>query len=264
MESTRAQGLQVLLGAAATHIDAYIARIAGVVHDLKGIRPSEGLFLFALLAADPPRRILESGRGRGYSTQILARCFPAARIISVERERDSADVEIAAKRLEREKNVESSFGDGRVELPRLIEPGDVVLIDGPKDFRALKLALHLLRTGKPRAVFLHDVTPGSPTRRFLEERVPSAFFSDASEFLTYYGFVGTAAPRPPRGEPLPPNVVDRLRQGAMAYIPAESLNYSRLLVEATLRQWKERLRDTGAKLFTSPKKIGAPEASDPV
>jgi predicted O-methyltransferase YrrM len=73
----------LLLEAAATHVDAYIERIAGVAHDLKGIRPSEGFFIFALLASDPPLRILESGRGRGYSTEILARCFPAARIISV-------------------------------------------------------------------------------------------------------------------------------------------------------------------------------------
>ena len=257
MESAAAHGLSFLLGTAETHIDAYIALTAGVVHDLKGIRPIEGFFIFALFAADPPRRVLESGRARGYSTEILARCFPAASIISIESERNSSDVEIAAKRLEAIKNVDCKFGDARVELPRLIERGDVVLIDGPKDFRALKLALRLLRTGKPLAVFLHDLRRGIPVRRFLEKQVPSVFFSDAPEFLSRYGFVGTREPRPLKGGALPTNVVDGLREGAMGCIPGESLNYSRLMAEATLLQWKERLRDTARKLFTRPNNTGA-------
>ena len=114
VESAAAHGLSFLLGTAETHIDAYIALTAGVVHDLKGIRPIEGFFIFALFAADPPRRVLESGRARGYSTEILARCFPAASIISIESERNSSDVEIAAKRLEAIKNVDCKFGDARV------------------------------------------------------------------------------------------------------------------------------------------------------
>jgi hypothetical protein len=249
--------MSFLLGTAETHIDAYIGRTAGVVHDPKGIRPIEGFFIFALFAADPPRRVLESGRACGYSTEILARCFPAASIISIESERNSSDVEIAAKRLEAIKNVDCRFGDARMELPRLIERGDVVLVDGPKDFRALKLTLRLLRTGKPRAVFLHDLRRGIPVRGFLEKRVPSAFFSDVEEFLSRYGFVGTREPRPPKGGALPTNVVDRIREGAMGCIPGEPLNYSRLLAEATLLQWKERLRDTARKLFTRAEQQGA-------
>lgn len=250
VEKSTERSLSFLLGAAAVHVDAYIERIEGAIHDQKGIRPSEGLFIFALLASDPPRRILESGRGRGYSTEILARCFPAARIISIERERNSPDVEPAAKRLEAMSNVECKFGDGRVELPRLIEHGDVVLIDGPKDFRALKLALRILRTGKARAVFVHDVLRSTQVRRFLEKRVPSALFSDSPEFLEHYGFVGTSEPRPARGEVLPASVVERVRQGAMAYIPGEPFNSNRLLAEVMMRQWRQRLRDTTRKLFT--------------
>ncbi len=258
VKSRAAHGLPFLLGSAATHVDTYVERTAGTTHDLKGIRPSEGLFIFALLATDPPRRILESGRGRGYSTEILARCFPATRIISIERDRNSPDVEIAARRLEGNRNVECKFGDGRVELPRLIEQGDVVLIDGPKDFRALKLALRLLRTGRVRAAFMHDVIPGSHARRFLEKRVPSAFFSDAPEFLSSYGFVGSDEPRPAPGQTLPATVVDRLREGAMGFIPREPLPYGRLLVEVTFRQWKERLRDTARKWFKPANKSGNP------
>lgn len=221
-----------------------------MAHDLKGIRPSEGFFIFAMLAEDEPRRFLESGRARGYSTQILARCFPASGIISIEFDRHSADVEIAAERLAGEKNVECRFGDARVELPSLLDKGDVILIDGPKDFRALKLALRLLRTGKPRAVFLHDLTRGIPVRRFLEARVQSAFFSDASDFLNCYGFLDTGEPGPSGHGSAAIERADQVQEAAMGCIPGEARPYNRLLLELTLLQWKERIRDTARKLFT--------------
>ena len=227
-DNSNAHAVSLLLREAAAHVDAFIARTAIVVHDWKGIRPSEGFFIFALLAGDPP-----------------------ARIISIESDRHSRDVELAAKRLGTIRNVECKFGDARLELPRLVEQGDCILIDGPKDFRALKLAFRLLRTGKPRSVFLHDAGPGSRTGNFLKERVPSALFSDTSEFLRLYGFVGTGEPRPAPGEGVPAEVMKRLLPGAMAYLRRERLNYGRLLAEVTLRQWKERLRDTARNVHVA-------------
>jgi hypothetical protein len=169
----------------------------------------------------------------------------------VELERNSADTKIVADRLRTRENVQCSFGDARVALPQLIERGDVVVIDGPKDFRALKLAFRLLRTGKPRAVFVHDVERGSAARRFLERHIPGVLFSDEEEFLRYYGFVGTLEPRPPRGQPLSAAVVDRLREGAMAYLPGGSFYSGRVMTKITIRQWKKRTGDTFRKLSRS-------------
>jgi hypothetical protein len=242
-------GGSILYDTAEKYVDRYVENIADVVYDLKGIRPSEGFFIFAILAADPPCRILESGRARGYSTDILSRCFPDAEIISIESAHDPTDTEMAGRRLAGRQNVQCRFGDAREELPRLIEPGDVVLIDGPKDFRALKLALRLLQTGRARGVFVHDLVPGIHVRRFLEKRIPSTLFSDDREFLSRYGFVGTGEPRPPSGGRLSAGVVARLCQGAMGFIPAEPRNYRRLFVEAILFQWKERLRHSFGKWF---------------
>lgn len=246
--------LSVLLETADAHLETYVARTKDVVHDLKGIRPSEGFFIYALFASDPPRRILESGRARGYSTQILARCFPEAAVISIEFDEDSPDVAIAAQRLGAEKNVECRFGDARAELPRLLAADDIILIDGPKDFRALKLALRLLRTGKPRAVFLHDLTDGIPVRRFLERHVASAFFSDAPQFLRRYSFLDNGGPRPSPGEP-PARIAPTPHEAAMGCIPGEARNYSCLLSALTLLQWKERIRDTAAKFLGRRRKI---------
>ena len=122
-----------------------------------------------------PGRIIESGRARAQSTLVLARLFPRALIVSLELGPTSSDVKIAAERLRESSNVDCRFGDSLLLLPKLVEAGDVVLIDGPKDFRALKLAFRLLRSGKPLAVFVHDLWPGSPARRFVDRYLPSAF-----------------------------------------------------------------------------------------
>ena len=152
-----------------------------------GMFISEMFFFYCVVRPLNPERILESGRDRGGSTLLLANCFPNARTTSVEFISGSPNAEFALKRLAPHRNVQCLFGDSRELLPKLIQPGDPILIDGPKDFRALKLALRLLRTGKPSFVFLHDYGEGTPWRRFLERNWPGAFFSDHPEFLRRFG-----------------------------------------------------------------------------
>jgi hypothetical protein len=152
-----------------------------------GLFLSEMFFFYCVVQPMNPTRILESGRDLGGSTLLLANCFPDARIISVEFNSNSPRAQLALEKLKPHRNVECLFGDSRELLPKLIESGDPVLIDGPKEFRALKLALHLLHTGKPSAVFLHDFGACLPWRRFLEKNWPDAFFSDQPEFLRRFG-----------------------------------------------------------------------------
>src|SRR5205085_7197407 len=116
-----------------------------------GIWESEMFLFYAAVKPFAPKQILESGRARGKSTLILARCFPESRIISVEYDRQSENAPAAEAKLKNESNVDLLYGDSREILPERLQPGDAILIDGPKDFRALKLAVDLLRTGKPSA-----------------------------------------------------------------------------------------------------------------
>jgi predicted O-methyltransferase YrrM len=173
-----------------------------------GIFVSEMFFFYCLVQPMSPARILESGRDLGGSTLLLAHCFPNARIISIEFEAASPRAAIALKKLAPYQNVECLFGDSREMLPKLLEPCDPVLIDGPKEFRALKLALRLLRTRKPSVVFIHDFGAGTPWREFLERYWPSAFFSDHPEFLRRFGLLDDigAAPRPTTFACLPANL----------------------------------------------------------
>jgi predicted O-methyltransferase YrrM len=154
-----------------------------------GICASEMFFFYAIVRPFAPKQILESGRAQGESTLALARCFPDARIISVEFEAGTSNARIAEARLNSFKNVEMLYGDSRELLPSRLMPDNVVLIDGPKEFRALKLALRLLRTGKPCAVFLHDFPAGTPARQFVERHWPTAIFSDRPEFLERFGWL---------------------------------------------------------------------------
>ena len=161
-----------------------------------GIWESEMLLFYAAVKPFAPKQILESGRARGKSTLIVARCFPESRIISVEYERESENAPAAEAKLKSESNVDLLYGDSREILSERLQTGGAVLIDGPKDFRALKLAVDLLRTGKPCAVFVHDFPPDSPQRKFVERNFPNAWFGDDPLFARFQSLDVKRDPRP--------------------------------------------------------------------
>jgi predicted O-methyltransferase YrrM len=161
-----------------------------------GIWESEMFLFYAAVKPFAPKQILESGRARGKSTLILARCFPDAHIISVEYDRQSENAAAAEAKLKSCPNVELLYGDSREILPDRIQIGDAVLIDGPKDFRALRLAVDLIRTGKPCVVFVHDFPPNSRQRKFVERNWPNAFFGDDPLFQRFQSLDNERDPRP--------------------------------------------------------------------
>jgi predicted O-methyltransferase YrrM len=161
-----------------------------------GIWESEMFLFYAAVKPFAPNQILESGRARAKSTLILARCFPDARVISVEYDRQSENASAAEAKLKSCSNIELLYGDSREILAQRLQTGDAVLIDGPKDFRALKLALDLLRTGKPCAVFVHDFSPNSPHRKFVERNFPNASFGDDPLFQRFQSLDNERDPRP--------------------------------------------------------------------
>src|ERR1700730_2887438 len=161
-----------------------------------GIWESEMLLFYSAVKPFAPNQILESGRARGKSTLILARCFPESRIVSIEDEREAENAPAAEAKLKNESNVDLLYGDSRQILPQRLQEGDAVLIDGPKDFRAIKLAVDLLRTGKPCVVFVHDFPPNSPQRKFVERNFPMAFFGDDPVFQRFQSLDNERDPRP--------------------------------------------------------------------
>jgi predicted O-methyltransferase YrrM len=168
--------------AAQAEMEAYRVRVGHVPYEPKGILYSEMFFFYLCARALRATRIVESGRARGQSTLLLATCFPDRPIVSLEYDERSPDALVAAARLEGRKNVELQFGDATRVLPRIVRPGDAVIIDGPKGYRGLRLALRLLAQGHACAVFLHDIGRDSPERNFLEARLPGTLYSDDPRF----------------------------------------------------------------------------------
>ena len=240
--------LNEVLAAAPRLLPLYRERTAAISREEKGIRASEMFFLFAAVADLAPTRLVESGRARAQSTLVLSALFPDAQIISVESDPRSPDVAVAAERLRDRSNVVLRFGDSRTLLPEIVRAGDVVLIDGPKDFRAVKLALGLLQKQMPVAVFVHDLWRGSPARRFVDRSLPSAFLSDAAEWVRAYAaldFSGENSVDVPVGA--------RVVYGAtMGCLPGGAENYQTRLWQCAAAQGMDRLH-TNAARFRAPR-----------
>lgn len=172
-----------VLARAEQAVDGFAALIHGVPYERKGVFFSEMLFLLAAAGRGFDGLVLESGRARGQSTFVLGSIFPESKIVSIEFDRNSPDSAVAEARLKDFGHVELLYGDSRRLLFEHLRPGAVVVIDGPKGFRALRLALQLLRTGRVKMVFVHDTYKGLATRGFIERHVPTAIFSDHGPFV---------------------------------------------------------------------------------
>ncbi|HEY2800417.1 MAG TPA: hypothetical protein VGI85_07475 [Chthoniobacterales bacterium] len=241
-------GLSQLLADAPKLLPTYLERTSHLTHVTKGIRRSEMFFLYAAVAVAKPKRILESGRARAQSTLVLSLLFPDVPTISIESDAASADVPIAAERLKERANVECRFGDSRHLLPELLRVGDVVLIDGPKDFRAVKLALWLLRTGKPIAVFVHDLWLGSPARDFVDRQLREVFLSDAPEWVEQYSRLDRRTRAMPAVE-----AGCRIAYGAtLGCFPPLSGNYASRLLRCNVAERVERLQESARKFRGRP------------
>ena len=153
--------------------------------EYRGILRSEAFFVRSLCGLNP-KIIIESGRARGQSTFLLAKSLPDTKIISIEYHKDSADSDFALERLSECQNVQCLFGDSRKLIPELVENGDILLIDGPKDLDALILVHKVLKCARINSVFIHDAYKGSNIRRWLSFFKRKSFYSDLPKFIQKY------------------------------------------------------------------------------
>lgn len=164
-----------------------LPRVLGIAervpYEEQGILYSEVLFLLACIEGTGTKRIVESGRARAQSTLLLSLALPDVEIVSVELDDRSLDVPVAAERLKTQTNVRLLFGDSRTLIPKLLQAGDIVLIDGPKGFRSVRMAASLLEQGLAAQIFVHDLTYGTAKRSFVAANFPEALFSDRRELV---------------------------------------------------------------------------------
>ncbi|HYQ94248.1 MAG TPA: hypothetical protein VEP70_05390 [Burkholderiales bacterium] len=230
--------------AATKALSEFQSRVAGIPYERKGILYSEMFFLYLCAQAAKPSRIFESGRARGQSTLVLSVIFPDLDIVSIESDAGSPDVQVAQHRLRGRGNVSLRFGDATRILPAEVRRGDVILIDGPKGFRGLRLALRLLATGRVMQVFVHDCAYGTEERAFLDAHLRGALYSDSIEFARVARVLDAAcwADMPPDrrfdGERPP-----RAYGYGLACIPFDpAVSYRMLFARAVVAGLKSRIR----------------------
>lgn len=180
--------------------------LAGTPFESRGILPSELAAVVGFCNVHNVETIFESGRARGFSTEVLAACLPQTRIISVENSQDP-DSEVGRRKLTGIKNVSLFQGNAEKLLPRLLKNhiagSAIVLIDGPKGRSALKLVRRLVRSEAPvLAYFLHDthhMSRGRPnsTRHDLSSSFNCVWFSDEKEWVSSTAFLDKNAGHEP-------------------------------------------------------------------
>ena len=156
-----------------------------IADEPRGILRSEAFFVRSLCGQNP-KRIIESGRARGQSTYLLAKSLPNTKIISIEYDKDSVDSQFALERLSECENVQCLFGDSRKLIPELVEDGDILLIDGPKDMDALNLLAKISNQVRLGGGFIHDAHEGSILRQWLGTFKPKLLYSDHYEYIRKY------------------------------------------------------------------------------
>ena len=128
-------------------------------YDLMGMWYSE-IFIFCLLCDYfECTDIIESGRARGVSTEILSNYYEGAdvTIISIDNRPGSKDAEIAEKELSDVKNISLKYGDSTEIIPDIINEQTAVLIDGPKGDTALQMGMSLLEDTDVPFIAIHDL-----------------------------------------------------------------------------------------------------------
>ncbi len=143
------------------YTDEYVSiKKEATAFEPKGIFHSELLMLLTYAVSNNIEKIIESGRARGQSTEIIARICKKHDIEfhSIEFDKNSPDVEVAENRLRPLSDVVTlHYGDGFEIMPRLLDDKrTLIVIDGPKGIYAQKLALLMLKHPPVKAIMLHD------------------------------------------------------------------------------------------------------------
>jgi hypothetical protein len=129
-------------------------------------------------------RVIESGRYRGYSTQILAEYFTDSgpSVVSINLRQGTEADRIARERLSG-MTTELKYGDSRETLPEELVDSSAVLIDGPKGDAALELALELLDREKTALVAVHDLASDTFHRDVSELLFTKTLYSDNEKYV---------------------------------------------------------------------------------
>jgi hypothetical protein len=171
-----------------------VKEISKIEYLPRGIYNSELLLVISVLKFLEIGNVLESGRARGHSTQIISKLLQDVdshkSLISLDFKRDN-DAKFAESNLAMYPKTKLVYGDANLIIKKIISKSFTppesyaVLLDGPKSFNALYLTSKLIRNKTPPSViFIHDMKKTEirgklSLQRFMcSEMFDRVFFSD--------------------------------------------------------------------------------------
>ena len=166
------------------HKAQFLNKTKKLKSESRGMTKSELLLIYSTIRELGVKRVIESGRARGFSTQVLAAALEQDyQIISVDFDTYGRDCRYSKKLLRKYDNVTLLHGDSRRVLPKLLGEDCVIILDGPKGLDAIVLAAKLMKDDSVKAVFIHDLSKDIFERDIAEIVFPNAFFADDAEFI---------------------------------------------------------------------------------
>ena len=145
-----------------------------------GIYPGEMAAFLGLCECSKIRSIIESGRGDGYSTQILGEYSDrtGTKVVSIDLEADPDQSRACRERLERYRNLACLAGNAFAVLPRAaasLRGPIALLLDGPKLEPANRLSLVASYMFEIAAVAHHNCPLEAPWGQEFSHLFPDAF-----------------------------------------------------------------------------------------
>lgn len=159
-------------------------------YQLRGILNSEALLIVAIAKQLGVKHIIESGRARGHSTNLIAKLFQdddAMKITSIDIDNKTADAKFSEAKLKKFPNVNLIYGDSFKLISGIIRENCIVFIDGPKGEPALELTGKLLEDKRVKAVLVHDLHKNTFPRNISEIIFQKHFFTDDADFVKRFG-----------------------------------------------------------------------------
>ena len=173
----------------------YVGEFHQILQDEKfqsrGIINSEALLLITLIQYYDVENFIESGRARGYSTNLIAKYFKGTniKITSIDFDEKSEDAKYSEKLLTKYPNVNLIYGDSQKIIESEVKENCVVFIDGPKGDEAIQLGARLLKNKLVKAVAIHDLPKDTWNRDICETIFSDYFFSDDTSFVREFKHV---------------------------------------------------------------------------
>lgn len=181
-----------LHAAADRFADGFVPLLRRIPYRESGILPSEMLLFLVACKDQAVTHVVESGRCRGYSTEVLAEA--GLQVISIDRSYD-ADCD----RLKHYPNLQMRQGDGVQLVPRAVvdwrQHHVGVLLDGPKGEKAFRVMDEI--HNDVALVAIHDLhqcsVAGGVNRSFELASGRRHFLSQSAEWIARFGHLDKEA-----------------------------------------------------------------------